>query len=250
VEPVVEGQDVRGYSELEHSALDGVQGKRMWSAAAPDPTPQDPTQPVAGTIEVVDGVETQRVDLMCERFASGAHVWVRARFRADRPHEVALAAFAHPDSARLERCILTATMGNFARLRVLHLADGTRRPAELWPGFVGPEFTEHARFGLAVLQRGADGAAVVHAEPDEVDHAAARYGDDTADHWRYYGSRARQTWIAEDPDPALELLVNARATYWASSSPIPGGPSFENFELTEPFRQGWVLRFRVEPLTP
>lgn len=44
------------------------------------------------------------------------------------------------------------------------------------------------------------------------------------------------------------MIVNARATHWASSNPIPGGPSFENFELTEPFRPGREFRFRIEPM--
>lgn len=89
------------------------------------------------------------------------------------------------------------------------------------------------------------------------DHGCLRRGEgklpdrapfNPADHWRYRGGRARQSWIAEDPHPQLEALVNARATYWASSSPIPGGPAYENFELTEPFRDGRELRFRIEPL--
>ena len=45
--------------------------------------------------------------------------------------------------------------------------------------------------------------------------------------------------------------MNARAAYWASSSPIPGGASFENFEVVQPFAEGqesvfWVERFDDE----
>ena len=248
IEPVVEGGTRRGYSELEHSRLDDLPGKRLWSADVPTSEPRPGDEPSAGAIAVVDGVEHLTVLVMCERFDNGAHVYVRVRFRADRPEEVALAAFRHADSAPLERCILTATMGNFARLRRLRLQDGVRTPAALWPDFTGPEFTEHARFGLDLLLTTGNGAAMVHAEPDEVDHSAAAYAEGTSDHWRYRGGRARQSWIAEDPHPQLEALVNARATYWASSSPIPGGPAYENFELTEPFRDGRELRFRIEPL--
>ena len=55
-------------------------------------------------------------------------------------------------------------------------------------------------------------------------------------------------WTAADPDPRLRVLVNARAAYWASTAPIPGGAAFENFELVEPFRQGREFRFRIEPV--
>ena len=250
IEPVVAGETRRGYSELEHSSLDDLPGKRLWSADTPTTEPLPEEVPAAGVLGTVDGVEHLTVFVMCERFDNGAHVYVRVRFRADRPWEVALAAFRHPDSAPLDRCVLTATMGNFARLRLLHLSDEVRTPADLWPGFSGPEFTEHARFGLDRVQRSERGEATAHAEPDEVDHSAASYADGTADHWRYWGGRARQSWIAEDPHPELEVLVNARATYWASSSPIPGGASFENFELTEPFHDGREFRFRIEPLAP
>jgi hypothetical protein len=34
--------------------------------------------------------------------------------------------------------------------------------------------------------------------------------------------------------------------YWNSKSPIPGGVSFENFELVSPFRQGEEFVFSVE----
>ena len=86
------------------------------------------------------------------------------------------------------------------------------------------------------------------ATTDEADPEAAVYDADVAEHWKYAGLRAVQTWIAADPDPRLRVLVNARAAYWASTATIPGGPSFENFELVEPFRQGREFRFRIEPV--
>jgi hypothetical protein len=43
-------------------------------------------------------------------------------------------------------------------------------------------------------------------------------------------------------------LVNGRYSYWASSSPIPGGISFENFELKSPFKNGERFIFGVTPL--
>jgi hypothetical protein len=51
----------------------------------------------------------------------------------------------------------------------------------------------------------------------------------------------------DDPHPELEVLVNGRWAYWASASPIPGGVAYENFEISQPFRQGDAYRFSVEP---
>lgn len=246
IEPIVQGDDKRGYSELEPSALDpGQNGKRLWALDRPGDSPS--ARLTAGVIEDVDGVETLTIWIGVERFDNGADVRVRVRFRADRPHEVEVAGFTTDESAPLDALILTATMGNWARLRVLELADLPVTPAELWPGFSGTGFAEHARFPLSELRREGD-AAVISAIGDEEDPWSVSYSADTAEHWHFLGERARQTWIVDDPHPDLEVLVNARWAYWASASPIPGGPAFENFEIFEPYREGASYRFRVEAL--
>lgn len=250
VEPIPAGQPHRGLSELEHSTLDGVRGKRFWSTDDPsDPKPRQPDRPVRGEIIEIDGVEALRVYVGVERFENGAHVYVRLTFRADRPHEVGVAAFAREDSVPLAHCVLTATMGNYARLRKLHLADGqVVRSTELWPDYREDAFAPHVKFPLAQLQRTAEGHAVVSATPDEARPQDATYAPGTRPHWKYTGKRARQSWRSEDPDHRLEVWVNGRFTYWASRAPIPGGISFENFEMFAPFRQGEEFWFEVEPL--
>jgi hypothetical protein len=248
VEPIVAGQSNRGLSELESSRLDGVRGKRFWSANSPDDaTPRPADRPARGVIETVDGVEQLRVYILVERFASGAHVYLRLRFRADRPHEVGIATFRHGDSAPLDYAIVTATMGNFARLRRLHVADRIMTPQELWPDFAGDDFTPHARIPLEELARNEAGDVVVSATTDEADPVAAEYAPGVNQHWKYYGKKAVQSWRVANPDPRLDALVNARRVYWASRHLIPGGVSFENFELTEPFRQGREFFFAVVP---
>ncbi|WP_156253726.1 hypothetical protein [Pseudactinotalea terrae] len=249
VEPIPAGETARGFSELELSALDGARGKRFWSADEPaDPTPRPSTEPARGVVEMLDGVAHLRVFVLVEPFDNGAEVYLRLTFRADRPHEVAIAAYARERSVSLEHLIVTATMGNYARLRELHLADRVVTPAELWPDFTGHAFAAHARFGLGELTREASGAVVVSAAPDEADPVNVGYADDVVPGWHFQGGRARQYWRAADPDPAIECLVNARASYWASESPIPGGAAYENIELVEPFRQGRELVLGIDPL--
>ena len=243
IEPIPAGADRRGYSELEASALDAAPGKRLTSTDDPERA-GDPERPVPGVVATDGGRSRLTVHVVCERFDNGADVHVRVTFHEDRPHEVTLAAYRRPESVQLSNLVLSATMGNFARLRHLHLRDRVVTPAELWPGFTGDGFTGHARFGLDELDR-EDGAAVVTATPDEPDPVAAAYVEGTHDHWRYEGRRAAQSWLADDPEPGLQAVVNGRRTYWASTSPIPGGVAYENFELLRPFRPAQEYRFRV-----
>lgn len=247
VEPVAAGATDRGYSELEHSALDNRPGKRFWASQDPsNGSPRPTDEPVPGVVTHEGGVERLTVHVHSERFDNGAEVVVRVQFRADRPREVSLAALRRPGSAELTACVLSATMGNYARLRRLHLADGVVTPAELWPGFTGTEFTPHARFGLDRLHR--DGAAaLVWATPDEQRPWSAVHAAGTAAHWRYEGARAVQGWRIEEPSDSAAAQVNARWAYWASASPIPGGPAYENLEVVDGFRDGQELVYWCEP---
>lgn len=249
IEPIPKGATERGFSELEHSALDDERGKRFWSAdSLEDGGPAPADAPARGVVSARDGVEQLSVFVISEAFENGANVAVELGFRADRPHEVSMAAIRLPGSVELDYCILTATMGNYPRLRRVQLADSVVTPSELWPAFTEVHFTEHAVFGVDRLPRNTAGEVEVTATPDESDPGAAVYAPEVDAHWRYVGRRAAQTWIADEPDPRLALLLNARAAYWASTAPIPGGASFENFELKEPFREDRTFRFRIEPL--
>jgi hypothetical protein len=253
LEPIPLGETARGYSELEHSRLDDVQGKRFWSTneLGDGLAPQSSTDPAGGVVETVDGtvdgVEQLSVFIQSERFDNGAHVAVRVVFRSDRPHELAVETYRHDDSVPLQALVVSATMGNFPRLRHLRLADRTTSPEQLWPGFAGDHFAPHHSFPLHELERTPSGAALFTAWPDEEDPAATEYDSSVAEHWHYVGVPAVQTWRAENPSDELVGGVNARRVYWSSFAPIPGGAAFENVELIEPFRDGRSFVFQVEP---
>ncbi len=248
VEPIVTGENQRGFSELEQSSLDGVEGLRIWSTDQPDDvSPREPTAPARGTITHEDGVERLIVYCVVEPFRSGAAVMLRLEFRSDRSHEVGVASFLQPGSASLRTCIITATMGNYARLRILHLRTGSHHAVDLWSEDPGLGFTPHACFPLRNMLRTPSGGALFLAMPDESDPGSATYAAGTFLGWKYSGEVATQYWRHEDPSPNLIGCVNARSAYWASSSPIPGGLSFENFELVEPFCEGTTVWFGVRP---
>lgn len=125
IEPVVFGPGTRfsrmAFSELEPSQPDQRHsGKRLWVVA-------DGT---GGRIEQVGtgyaSVERLAVRIEVERFAAnGAHVYLIASMDSDRPHELDIAVYQHDDSPPIEELTLTATMGNFERLRYLYLKDRT-----------------------------------------------------------------------------------------------------------------------------
>ena len=150
----------------------------------------------------------------------------------------------------MRSCILTATMGNYARLRRLHLKNRVEEAQHVYhpflPVFAG--FAAHRQWGIdELLVR--DGRAFVAATPDEPDPAHARYSPDVSRNWHYQGAVATQYWHAR-ARPGLVARVNARQTYWASHSPIPGGVAYENFELEAPFEPGQEFCFGVTPGMP
>lgn len=248
VEPIIVGHERRGYSELEPSGLDGVRGKRFWSVDnLDDLSPRPPDHAASGVISRKEDVETLEVFILVERFNSGAHPYLRLCFQSDRPYEVGISSFAQSDSKPMRSCVLTATMGNYARLRRLHLAERVVLSTELWPRYDGDGFAPVRRFPLDQLTRTPEGHAYVEATTDESAPVKADYAPFTFRGWKYEGRRAVQYWRCEAAHENLYVRVNGRTKYWASRSPIPGGVSFENFEMVAPFHSGQQFWFGVKP---
>jgi hypothetical protein len=90
---------------------------------------------------------------------------------------------------------------------------------------------------------------VVAATSDDPDPAGGSYDPAVRPHWRYQGRPATQYWRTASA-PGAVARVNGRDTYWGNGGPIPGGVSFENFELEVPFADGQEFRFGVTPAGP
>ena len=58
-----------------------------------------------------------------------------------------------------------------------------------------------------------------------------------------------QGWRVENPSDSVAVQVNARWAYWASTSPIPGGPAYENFEVVDDYRDDEEFVYWCEPYT-
>ncbi|HOC31509.1 MAG TPA: hypothetical protein PKK84_04645 [Armatimonadota bacterium] len=230
VEPCVQ-EGIRALSELQPSPSDGQRGVKFWFGD-------------------VSRTRTRlRQTIRMEKFENGAHPYLIAELRADKPMEVRFEVYAEPDSAPMKACILTATMGNYQRLRVLKLKDRTATVEDLLPNDPGDHFSPHAVVPLSQLLRNKAGA-VVYSEGNENDPKVLSAQLPQRSHWRYYGPNFTQYWRQPEPvDPDLRVLVNARKVYWAGTIPIPGGKSFENFEMNAAFHPGQVFIYGVRPPT-
>ena len=247
VEPVVSGR--RGFSELEPSQLDGMPGKRIWADAAGSAVTNGL---VPGQLrKSPDGQEELQLELRVEKFENGAHVRLLARQCSARPDEIQLSVFQEPDSAPLEYCILTATMGNMARTRQLWLAGAVVSSRKLFRDFTDKGFTAHPEYSLSALHRTDTGGVLVALTTDEEDPSSV-YPFPSSQLWHYAGCKVTQYWAktAGSFREDLSAVVNGRYTYWRSSRPIPGGVAFENFELRERFHNGQTSIFGITRRTP
>lgn len=249
IEPVVKGQ--RGLSELERSRLDNAPGKRIWPAPGGEPATSGGLLQPGTLTAVAPGIEQLQVTLRVEPFDNGAHVSVTITQRSDRPDEISLAVHAEPDSAPLDLCVLTATMGNKIRARRLWLKDEVADSRRLYGDYKGHSFAPHTAYPLDRLHRTAEGDVLVALTTDEKNPAEIVPVPGTR-RWRYAGAAVTQYWRAPKGSfhEKLRAVVNARNIYYASQWPIPGGIAFENFELQEPFREGQSLVFGITRRTP
>ncbi len=250
VEPIVKG--VRGFSELERSRLDDARGLRLWAEDPPGPGGESSGKDLRGRLfREAGGGESLAVLVRVEKFANGAHVTLAVTHRNDAPGEIELAVRAESDSAPLQYCVLTATMGNKARARLLWLKGEVASSLKLYPEYKDDGFAPHVVVGLDRLARTAAGDVIAAVTTDETDPAAVTPFPGRA-HWRYAGFPVTQYW--RKPAGArrddLHVAVNGRFMYWMSRRPIPGGIAFENFEMRERFHAGQRFVFGITRKTP
>ena len=242
IEPVVAGK--KSLSELERSRLDGKPGKRIWV--------EEGTNRASGVVtSAAEGAEQLTVNLGVEGFDNGAVVRLVARQRSDRPDELELVVHRDGRGAQLEECVLTATMGNMARTRLLWLKDEVVSSLTLYPNYKGDGFARHEMFPLSRLFKTETGDVLVAITTDEAEPAAVQPFR-RRNFWYYGGSKVTQYWRvpASDITPGLQAAVNGRYTYWGSRRAIPGGIAYENFEMRQPFRDGQRFVFGITAKTP
>jgi len=258
IEPLALGRGDRlsrmGFSELEPSVLDsGQHGKRLWVAA-----PAGAEAGFQGELTVLPAkprpIERLRVRIEAEPYtANRAHVYVLASMYSDQPEELELEVYTHPDSAPLEELTVTATMGNYERLRQLWLKDLLVESRALYAGHEANRsgFIDFANYPLEDMLRTEEGDALAICTSDEANPAdsfnpAAKPG------WRYRLQKLTQYWRvpARHIQPDLRVKVNGRRVYWKSQDEIPGGAAYENFELRQRFVPGQTFIFGLTKKEP
>ncbi len=248
IEPVIRGAGSRlgrmGFSELEMSELDpGKRGKRLWVATTEGELTRLPAKP--------QPVERLSVRIEVEPFtANRAHVYVIASMYSDRPRELELTVHHHEDSAPIEELTVTATMGNYERLRHLWLKDRVVDSRELYAGYTGDNFIDKGNYSRNEMLMYGDGDALVLATTNEDDPSGIEVTERPS--WTYRSIKLTQYWRvpAWHIQPDLRVKVNGRRVYWASKTPIPGGLSFENFEVRQRYVPGQVFVFGLTPKQP
>jgi hypothetical protein len=264
VEPVALGPGPRvgrmGFSELEMSRLDpGERGKRLWVSGDARgelislPAGPHPKTQLGGALSLPasPGAEQLTVRIEVEPFTgNGVHVLLVARMTSTRPEEVEFSVHHHEDSAPVEELTLTATMGNYERLRLLWLKDGIVNARELYAGYQGSGFVERENYPLEEMLRTGDGDAITLCTTDEDDPAKVEVAG--APGWTYRPVKLTQYWrvAAGHIQPDLRVRVNGRRSYWASSLSIPGGLAFENFEVRQRYVPGQVFVFGLSSNAP
>ena len=259
VEPVVKGD--MEFSEVSPSRVDNKWGKLFWAAADTTSTSFFPYANTKGIITHPDiqhpDVEELSFYIFMEQFLDGAHPYLKLSIRSDKPGELGLQIFNRDNSAVMERCALTATMGNYSRLRLLYLKDKVIDSRKLFAGYNDIEFAEKDPYPADQLLHSKDGGYVACAESNETFNELASWPQQPA-YLKAWGWRYRpffkltQYWRAEaaDYDPSLQVRVNGRAKYWGGESTdrskyidVPGGPAFENFEMRENYKPGQKFYF-------
>jgi len=258
IEPVVNGK--MEFSEISESVVDNKWGKLIWAGNDAIPGSFYPTAGTTGVISKLDSdsaVEQLTLFLFMERFSNGAAPYIKVSMRSDRPDEICFELFHHENSASMDRCALTATMGNYARLREIYLDGQVVNSKDLYGGYDEIDFIEKAPYPFGAMLKDANGDFIVLATTDESQASLSSWPEHELAkkrmNWRYRPDfQLTQYWRKESNyfDPSLQVRVNGRARYWGGGSrdknvymPIPNGPSFENFELREKYYPGQKFFF-------
>jgi hypothetical protein len=259
VEPVVDGD--MEFSEVSASQVDGKLGKLFWASGSDSTGKFSPYASTRGMITHPDvnhpAVEQLCLYILMERFIDGAHPYLKLTIRSDKPGELGLQVFNYKNSAVMQRCALTATMGNYSRLRLLYLKDKVIDSRVLFRGYNDIEFAEKEPYPNNQMLKNKNGDPVVIAESNEPFNELSSWPQTDAYltrwHWRYRPFyKLTQYWRVDagSYDQSLQVRVNGRAKYWSGASPdksnyidIPGGPAFENFELRENYHNGQQFYF-------
>jgi len=254
IEPIVDGKIE--FSEISPSNTDGKWGKLIWPSNTETNDAYNPANLVSGNISHPDPAHPQTEQLslfvFMEQYLDKAAPYLKISIRNDKPEEICFEISNKANSAPMQRCALTATMGNYSRLRLLHLDNEVIDSRKLYTGYEGIDFIEKDAYPVTRMLKLKDGSPIALATQNESLTELSKWPADSAHYakrgWRYRPNfKLTQYWRKDGPgyDPSLQVRVNGRSKYWAVASrdpkayvSLPGGAAFENFELREKYYPG------------
>ena len=155
-------------------------------------------------------------------------------------------------------------MGNYSRVRLLYLKDEIVDARELYEGYDDIHFIEKEGYSADKLLKTRDGDLIAIAESNESFSELSSWPQNE----KYYGKswwryrpffKVTQYWRKDgrEVDPSLHVRVNGREKYYSGNVidpenyvDIPGGPSFENFEMREAYSPGQQFYFGITRKPP
>lgn len=267
VEPLVD--DDMEFSEVSPSSVDGKWGKLFWAA---DDTTNAIFSPYANAHGVISHPDKTHPEIeqlswfvLMEKFLDSADPYLKLSIRNDKPGELCLEIFNHSKNSRMQRCALTATMGNYSKLRLLYLKNQIVDSRKIFSGYDDIEFIEKEPYAAHQLLRNKSGDFLAIASSNENLSDLSAWAEDSIhlSHWRWRYRpfyKLTQYWRVESQgldSNSLQLRVNGRAKYWAGDSQnkkeymdIMGGPAFENFEMRENYHAGQKFYFGLSLKSP
>ncbi len=188
--------------------------------------------------------------LYVEPFANGARPIVEVSLFEQYPNRARFKTFSDSRGKPMNRCALTATMGNSSRCRFLWLRSEAIFAPTLYADYKGSQFVEKAPYPIDALWKTTTGDVVAAVTPDEFE--PREVWPLPTDQWHYGGKWLAQYWLKPKGsyDQSLQCRVNGRRVYWAGNILLPGGIAYENFEFREKFYQGQEVWFGYTPESP
>src|SRR3546814_5734903 len=122
----------------------------------------------------------------------------------------------------MERCAVTATMGNYVRLRLLYLKDRVIDARQLYEDYNDIHFVEQEGYPVEEFLKDENGDFIVIAAGNESFAELSAWPQEPAYQarwtWRYRPFfKVTQYWRKESSrfDPSLHVRVNGREKYWS-----------------------------------
>ena len=244
------GAEERGQSEMEPSRFrKGEQGLSFFASNTKKSYKSEGLPPTG--VLSKDG-QRLHIFIHTEPLKNGARPVVEIIFHKQFPKTIELRTYAAAKSKQMEFCTLSATMGNLTILRRLRVEVGVAHAEKMWAS-EEPDpmrFYTWRHWTYDQCMKLPDGRPYAYAFSNFTDAAKIPYGPKLrGKYWHYTGTMTGQFWCGE-ADPETTIGVNARDRYWKSLQPIPGGPSFENYEMRAPYKSGRRFWFGIIEASP